>query len=98
VVVASRMWLRYARRAVAILSELVVSRPEKVALRSFRRSHPAVQDSWSSVASIEPDRVVVCIFFGECRPAQYKFFSVSRDYRYVFELHDDRAYRPKGWI
>ena len=97
-VVGSRMWLRYARKIISLLSDLVISRPERVALRFFRRINPTIHDSWSSIACIERDRVVVCIFFGECRPAQYKFFSVSRDYRDVAELNDDSAYRPKGWI
>jgi hypothetical protein len=92
------MWLCYARKIINFLSDLAVSRPERIALRYFRRKHPEIRDAWSSIVSIEVNRVVVCIFFGECRPAQYKFFAVSRDSRNVAELHDDRAYRPKGWI
>jgi hypothetical protein len=50
------MWLRYARKIISLLSDLVISRPERVALRFFRRSNPTIHDSWSSIANIERDR------------------------------------------
>lgn len=91
------MWREATRSIVSFLVDRVTSRPEREALRRFREEHPHHQHSWSMVAGREADRIVVCIFYGECRPAQYKFYSVSKDYAYVHLLRDDSQYRPKGW-
>jgi hypothetical protein len=91
------MWRHYAQGVLTFLHDLVISRPERVALRNFRSRNPEIADSWSSRVCDEGDRFVICVFYGACRPAQYRFYSVSRDYRRVEELNDDSAYRPKGW-
>lgn len=91
------MWRHYAYGALTFLHDLVVSRPERVALRDFRLNNPDIDHTWSSRICEDGDRFVVCIFYGECRPAQYRFYAVSRDYRQVQELSDDSEYRPKGW-
>ena len=91
------MWRQWIRSARSFLLERLTPRAEREALRRFRDDHPHHQDSWSMLAGRERDRFVVCVFYGPCRPAQYKFYAVSRDYYYVTVLRDDSKYRPKGW-
>lgn len=91
------MWHQYAVEVFTVLHDLVVSRQERAALRAFRSQNPSVTESWSSLVSDERDRFVVCVFYGRCQPARYRFYAVSRDLKEVSELDDDRPYRPRGW-
>ncbi len=91
------MWRRYAQSALTFLHDLAISRPERVALRFFRTRNPEIEHPWSSRVCDERERFVICVFYGRCQPARYRFYSVSRDFRRIEEMHDDSAYRPKGW-
>lgn len=100
-VVWAKNWLARAERGHAVVAtfirDLFSSRPERIALQTFRRACPGSVDVWSSVISTEADRYVVCVFYGACEPAEYKFVWVSRDFRDAGMLIDDGPYRPKGW-
>lgn len=97
----AKNWLALPERGYTFIEtfirDLFSSRPERVALRAFRRACPGSIDVWSSVVSTERDRYVVCVFYGPCDPAEYKFVWVSRDFRDAGMLFDDGPYRPKGW-
>jgi hypothetical protein len=91
------MWREFVGSVRSFLLTRITPRAEREALRCFRIDFPHHQESWSMLVSRERDRFVVCVFYGPCSPAQYKFYSVSRDYEFVRLLRDDRGYRPKGW-
>ncbi len=95
-VIAVAVWLVFVYGFDRIAARFE-NRPKRLVRRVFAEKYPNESIAWLKVASTEPTRWVVGIYFGSRIPPRYKFFSVDRSTEEVAELDDDSAYAPEGW-
>jgi len=68
---------------------------ERAAQSAFTTDFPSERIAWSVLKSDESGAYVACVFSGQMRPRQSKFYRVDKQTLAALLIEDDKQYRPK---